>query len=943
MEMTMTRTNALLMASALALSLSPSCGGQPAGDITIDRAEPPSEAPSTPLALPLRAITAHGGVQVRDEHGAWTALDGATTGVTAIRAGGRGAIIGLGDTASTRATLWLRGGTEATLSQGDDDAVYVDLSVGQLRMSLLDRSLVAYVHTASRMVDVSARDIIARRDGRDGDVHLAFTAASPARAAWSLEIDTPRTEVAGFGRLETRAGGEMQSLELRDLRIDVRTHGDHAVTEVTHTFHNPTDAQIEGTFRFPLPDGAMLLGLSMEINGRMMEGEIVEKARAREIYEKIVDEMLDPALLEWEHGKWFKLRVFPIEPVADKRVVIRYATPLVPTIGGFEYVYATAAPDMQAVIESFGLTFDGVEITRTDSFAAGTDVVVPLATADVPRVTRETRADGVYTAVRVTPDWSEWTDDDAPPAASGDRYMIVLFDTSRSALEGHALALDSLRLLLAELADDDHVAVASVDIATTLATDGFVAATDDAASAAVSSIAGIEPDGASNLASAFDAVAQLRATAVDAGADHVQVVYIGDGTATWGETDTAKLRELADASVGAGELYAEIIGKGASADVWRQLTGNLSGNVSLPRTELDARRAAFFLARAPGVDRLQRVTLDAGDGALLFPTEATTLFRGDSIAAVLRTPPGTAAPESITLRGMLGDQQVEQVYSLSDPAAAKLVSQRWATRQMAKLEADGADKEVIVAMSVDFGVMSKHTSLLVLESEEAYREHEIERRHKELALENADPTVTGGDLDSLSGRTASLSPDYIQPGDPEIRVPAPADARSVVVVFPFGDTKIAQFDDDADAWIVRFLIDKDTPDGAYEVVVRVTHADGTLQTLRLPYYVDTEAPALDFEVTELSDGRYRLTGTQIVSELEMSDGNSARVVMDANRVEVVAPDGEIVTLRDKGDGVFRRTWRPKTALDGPVTLRVVVTDKALNQTSFDVAFTPEAL
>ena len=86
--------------------------------------------------------------------------------------------------------------------------------------------------------------------------------------------------------------------------------------------------RLEGTFRFPLPEGASLVGLAMEIDGKMMEGELVESDKARKTYETIVDEMRDPALLEWEHGTTFKLRVFPIEPHEDKRIVIRYVAPL---------------------------------------------------------------------------------------------------------------------------------------------------------------------------------------------------------------------------------------------------------------------------------------------------------------------------------------------------------------------------------------------------------------------------------------------------------------------------------------------------------------------------------------------------------------------------------------------------------------------------------------
>ena len=118
---------------------------------------------------------------------------------------------------------------------------------------------------------------------------------------------------AGFGRMEARASADrMDPVGLRALHVDVKTAGDLAITEVTHTFHNAVAERREGTFRFPVPDGAMLIGLAMEIDGKMMEGEMVERDKARAVYEKIVDEMLDPALLEWEQGNWFKLRVFPL-------------------------------------------------------------------------------------------------------------------------------------------------------------------------------------------------------------------------------------------------------------------------------------------------------------------------------------------------------------------------------------------------------------------------------------------------------------------------------------------------------------------------------------------------------------------------------------------------------------------------------------------------------
>ena len=59
-----------------------------------------------------------------------------------------------------------------------------------------------------------------------------------------------------------------------------------------------------------------------DIGGKMMEAELLPADRARAYYEDIVRRMKDPALLEYVGRGAFKLRVYPIEPMAGKRVRI---------------------------------------------------------------------------------------------------------------------------------------------------------------------------------------------------------------------------------------------------------------------------------------------------------------------------------------------------------------------------------------------------------------------------------------------------------------------------------------------------------------------------------------------------------------------------------------------------------------------------------------------
>ena len=247
---------------------------------------------------------------------------------------------------------------------------------------------------------------------------------------------------------------------------------------------------------------------------------------------------------------------------------------------------------------------------------------------------------------------------------------------------------------------------------------------------------------------------------------------------------------------------------------------------------------------------------------------------------------------------------------------------------------------------------------LPLESEEAYARYQIERKSKAKQRAEGKPAVTGGDLESLA-HGARMGMDRIQPGDPEIHIPAPADAASVVVVFPFGETKIAAFDPETRTWVVRFLIDAGTPDGTYRVSVRITHRDGRVELTSVPYVVDTLKPVVDVTVraakgtTALprTPGELEIHASQVIGDAEVRSalapservGSVAHLLRtypdrlaDARRVEVRLEDGTVLPLDPQGPGQFGARWTPKVPVGSRVKLHVVAVDKALNQSVSDV-------
>jgi hypothetical protein len=639
----------------------------------------------------------------------------------------------------------------------------------------------------------------------------------------------------------------------------------------------------------------------------MMEGEIVEREKARAVYNKIVDEMLDPALLEWEEGNWFKLRVFPLEPLATKKVVIRYMTPLARAQSAWEYGYSISAPDRGA-IGQVTVKIDGQVALSQRNVAQGIDLTIPVALAKVPSVMRETRTDAVYTAVRIAPTFNS----NIMPTTPQPKRLAIVFDTSRSSLEGRAQALELLETTLKELSPDDRFVVLASDVEIAASSQDYVAPSPESITAALDMIEAIEPDGASDLGRALTVLGERAPS---------DIIYIGDGIATWGEQRPEELAQLA-VKLNA-PIDAALIGKGASTTLWSELSGKTGGRAMIVKSQLDERRFVLAAVHADA-PKLTDVKIVAPAGSIVFPMTAATVFAGDEIVAVMKTSIDQPMPPSVRLTGKLGSADHSEEISLTPAVKTDRVAQRWARQQLAFMEATDAPKDDIVKLSTDLGVLSKYTSLLVLENDEAYKQYQIERKQAEAQQLAQAPQVTGGDLDTLGARQASLSPDEIQPGDPEIKIPAPQNAQSVVVSFPFGETKLAVWDEDASAWMVRFLIDQSTADGQYSVRVTITHADGRLEVLSLPYLVDTKAPEVKVTVTRDATG-YKLIARQQV--------NGAR--KDADRVEVLLPDGTVMRLKQVAWGKFEGHWDTAT-VDAPVTLRVVARDPALNQSTSEL-------
>lgn len=117
---------------------------------------------------------------------------------------------------------------------------------------------------------------------------------------------------------------KLDSVALKKLYIDVVVLDNIATTKMEMHFYNYGNRVLEGELNFPLEQGATVSAFSLDIGGEWREGVVVKKEKATEVFENIVRQNVDPAILEKTVGNNFKTRVYPIFPKEYKKCIVAF-------------------------------------------------------------------------------------------------------------------------------------------------------------------------------------------------------------------------------------------------------------------------------------------------------------------------------------------------------------------------------------------------------------------------------------------------------------------------------------------------------------------------------------------------------------------------------------------------------------------------------------------
>lgn len=158
------------------------------------------------------------------------------------------------------------------------------------------------------------------------------------------------------------AKGSGTELQIQDHTVSVTIEDGYAVTSVENTFYNPSAHELEAVYEFPVPENGTVAEFTMWIDGQPIVGEVVEKQRARELYQQEKAAGRDAGLTEKKSFYRFESSVSPVRPQQITRTRLVYMQPADVEGGIGRYVYP---------LEEGGTDQEKLDFWQTDDTAHG--------------------------------------------------------------------------------------------------------------------------------------------------------------------------------------------------------------------------------------------------------------------------------------------------------------------------------------------------------------------------------------------------------------------------------------------------------------------------------------------------------------------------------------------------------------------------------------------
>ena len=515
--------------------------------------------------------------------------------------------------------------------------------------------------------------------------------------------------------------------------------------EVTETFVNQGSGIGEADYMFPLPKGAAFQDLKLSINGELVSGETMNAAQARQIYEQIVRQRRDPALVEWMGYGLLRTRIFPIGPGEEKKVVVRFQSVAEREGDALRMDYfrgSRPGPEVRMAEPegrtSFTLKYPddvrygnayspthSLTTTRSRSMREVTvngdgreiTLLVPVRRSTEPAISMLTYApahENGFALVTLS-----------PPAISPrvtDRDVTLVLDVSGS-MSGEKIkqARAAGLQLLSTLGASDRFRL--IDFSTDVRTfrDEFAYATAENVRAASRYLESLDASGSTNISGALEEALRPPVAAGRLGL----VLFVTDGQPTVGERDPETIAARVTTLRGSRRIFSFGVGADLNVALVERLALEGRGTAQFVRPNESVERAVSIVASRltnPVVTDL-RVYADGVRLLKTQPSQASDIFAGQDFVMLTRFD-GNGATR-LRFEGKTANGPIQWTSRVVFPASSSensFIARLWATQRIGYLSAEkrrnGGSSEVddeIKQLGEQYGIPTEFSSYLVVE------------------------------------------------------------------------------------------------------------------------------------------------------------------------------------------------------------------------------------
>ncbi|MGH9929193.1 MAG: VIT and vWA domain-containing protein [Pyrinomonadaceae bacterium] len=548
-----------------------------------------------------------------------------------------------------------------------------------------------------------------------------------------------------------------RSLPIKSIKIDTKISSQVAITHVEQIFRNDTDATLEGTYFFPIPEQASITEFAIWDGDRRLVGEVRSREEARRIYDEIVRRQRDPGLLEYAGKDLFQASIFPIPPHSDKKLELTYSQVLRAESGTVAYRYPLGTGRQVTQIGSVSGRIEleskeplrniyspthAVEVKRNGerrsvvTFESGKEpqdfqLFYGLSREDfgVTLLThREPGKDGYY-LLMISPK-DEWSEQEYTA-----KDIVFVLDTSGSMAEAGKMEKARAALLygIRILRPQDRFNVVSFAGEERLMETRMITADDQGRKRGEEFAQSLRPVGGTNINQALLAAMQQ----FESSNRPKILIFLTDGLPTVGVTNPDQIVGNAGAARTPGlRLFTFGVGYDVNTALLDKLAAENGGVADYvePKEDLEVKVSNFFAKVNYPVLTDLKLDMASVQTDLVYPRALPDLFRGSQMILIGRyRNPIDLEFVRLQFSGIANGSRKNFFYdNLRFPLredANDFLPRLWATRRvgwlMEQVRTNGEQPELrdeIVDLGTRYGIVTPYTSYLALEPGAATRD-----------------------------------------------------------------------------------------------------------------------------------------------------------------------------------------------------------------------------